>query len=169
MGKKYPSFSIDFKNKKYSESEKFTSVAKAYNSEHFIYEVDENMIEYVDIMLSACDEPFGDMAALPTYLLSLNSSKMIKVALSGDGSDEYMYGYSYHGFKNQSMNIFESKLLHSLIKLIPILHLNNFRYYLELSLMIIQIQKNLYQMLFQRIIKNSKYSTKKELFKLCAI
>ena len=48
------------------------------------------MLEYLDIMLSACDEPFGDAAALPTYLLSLNSSKMIKVALSGDGSDEYM-------------------------------------------------------------------------------
>jgi len=45
-------------------------------------------------MLDHTDEPFGDSASIPTFLLSQNiHNQGIKVALSGEGSDESFLGY----------------------------------------------------------------------------
>ncbi|MCM1415712.1 MAG: asparagine synthase (glutamine-hydrolyzing) [bacterium] len=42
------------------------------------------------------DEPYDDLTALPTYLLSKWAVKEVKVALSGDGNDELFGGYTAH-------------------------------------------------------------------------
>jgi asparagine synthase (glutamine-hydrolysing) len=39
------------------------------------------------------DEPMGDPAIFPTYLLSTFTRRHVKVALGGDGSDELLMGY----------------------------------------------------------------------------
>ena len=54
----------------------------------------KEFIETIDTMLDHTDEPFADSAAIPTYLLSQFIHKQgIKVALSGEGSDESFLGY----------------------------------------------------------------------------
>ena len=42
------------------------------------------------------DEPFADMAAIPTWLVSELASKQVKVVVCGEGGDELFAGYKRH-------------------------------------------------------------------------
>ncbi|MDQ3187344.1 MAG: asparagine synthase (glutamine-hydrolyzing) [Pseudomonadota bacterium] len=42
------------------------------------------------------DEPLGDAIVIPTYLLSREARKSVKVVLTGEGADETMAGYTFH-------------------------------------------------------------------------
>ena len=44
-------------------------------------------------MTSRLDEPLGDPAILPTFLLSEAARRDVKVILSGEGADELFGGY----------------------------------------------------------------------------
>lgn len=79
----------------YSELPYAKIVAKHINSNHHELIISKNdFIETIDKMLEHTDEPFGDSASIPTYLLSQYIHKQgIKVALSGEGSDESFLGY----------------------------------------------------------------------------
>ena len=79
----------------YSELDYAKIVAKHISSNHHELIINKNdFIETIDLMLEHTDEPFGDSASIPTYLLSKYiNSKGIKVALSGEGSDESFLGY----------------------------------------------------------------------------
>ena len=159
LDKKLPSFSIDFNNQNFSESYKFKKVAKMFNTEHHVYKVDTNLIENINDVLMGCDEPFGDMAALPTYLLCLNSSKKIKVALSGDGADEIMYGYNYNNSTYIKDRFYENRYIHELVKLIPL------NYPLVYSLLHHTKEKNgkpknLYQIISNKILNGENFEEK---------
>ncbi|RDX35491.1 asparagine synthase (glutamine-hydrolyzing) [Arcobacter sp. HD9-500m-PIT-SAG03] len=79
----------------YSELSYAKKVSKYINSNHA--EVIINKKEYletINAMLYHSDEPLGDSACIPLYLLSKKiSSDGYKVALSGEGSDENFLGY----------------------------------------------------------------------------
>lgn len=52
--------------------------------------------EWIDRIQGWYDEPFGDMSAIPTHLVSRFSREKIVVALSGDGGDELFGGYRWY-------------------------------------------------------------------------
>jgi len=79
----------------YSELPYAKTVANHIDSNHHELLINKfDFLETIDKMIEHTDEPFGDSASIPTYLLSQYIHKNgIKVALSGEGSDESFLGY----------------------------------------------------------------------------
>ena len=96
LGKKVPHFTVGYKNQGdyYDESFNASKLAKHFGFEHNKLYLDEKKIDpIIDDILLSCDEPFGDSSAIPSYMIAKETSKHIKVALSGDGGDEIFGGY----------------------------------------------------------------------------
>lgn len=79
------------------------------------------------------DEPQGDAIALPTFLLSREASKKVKVALTGEGADEILGGYIFHKVLNQiqlykkiTPKFFRKGFINPLVKIVPPTVLNKF-------------------------------------------
>jgi len=52
-----------------------------------------DIISAIPPALESLDEPFGDSSALPAFVVSRETARDVKVALSGDGGDELFAGY----------------------------------------------------------------------------
>ncbi len=52
-------------------------------------------------MLASIDEPIGDAACLPTFLLAQLATADVKVVQSGEGADELFGGYDYYRHQRQ--------------------------------------------------------------------
>lgn len=91
-------FSIGFKNEPYFDETKYSNlVAQKYKTDHTVFSLtNDDLIENLFKMLDYMEEPFADSSSLPFYVLSSKTSKMVKVALSGDGADEIFGGYNKH-------------------------------------------------------------------------
>ena len=83
----------------YDETERARRVAAMYGTEHHEFRIRQrDMLDVLPEVLDALDEPFADSSAIPTYLVSRETRRHVKVALSGDGGDELFAGYrSYLG------------------------------------------------------------------------
>ena len=97
--------SIGFDLSAYDESYYAEKVAKYYHCDHATTSVSVNDLSLVDKIVDIYDEPFADNSAIPTYILSQATNKYVKVALSGDGADELLFGY-----RNHQMFLFEERL-----------------------------------------------------------
>lgn len=98
--KKIKTFSIGFEEKRFDETYYADLVAKQYNTEHYKFIVKPDALKDIDSLIWHYNEPFADASMLPTYYLSRETRKYVKVALSGDAGDENFAGYlRYLGFK----------------------------------------------------------------------
>ena len=69
-------------------------VARFHGTEHREFALGaRDVLEAIPGVLDSFDEPFADSSALPTYIVSRETAKSVKVALSGDGGDELFAGY----------------------------------------------------------------------------
>ena len=93
-------FSIGFKDAAmFDETRYAREVATLYQTDHHEFKLMESdMIDVLDNVMGAFDEPFADSSAIPTYIVSKYTRQHVTVALSGDGGDELFAGYrSYLG------------------------------------------------------------------------
>ena len=88
-------FSIGYKNDAmFDETIYAKEVAILHNTDHTEIKLDyKDVLSVIPDVLDFMDEPFGDSSALPTYIVSRETKKHVKVALSGDGADEVFGGY----------------------------------------------------------------------------
>jgi len=97
---KINTFSIGYnEHKNYCELNYAEKASKHVKSNHHQFTIDKNdFLSTIDSFINIMDEPFADSASIPTYLLSkFTHQHNIKVALSGEGSDEIFLGYDlYH-------------------------------------------------------------------------
>lgn len=95
---KLKTFTIGFKDNPYYDETKFANIiAEKYKTEHTVFSLsNHDLYENLFEMLDYIDEPFADSSALAFYILSKQTSKHVKVALSGDGADELLGGYRKH-------------------------------------------------------------------------
>lgn len=78
-----------------NELDKAKSVAKYFNTHHNELHISADDIPAImETLVQHHDEPFGDAANIPLYLLSKEIKGSIKVVLQGDGGDEIFGGYS---------------------------------------------------------------------------
>lgn len=78
----------------YNELQDARLVAEALGTEH--HELQVGHVDLVSILRTLVyhyDEPFGDAAGFPIYLLSRFAREHVKVILAGDGGDEIFGGY----------------------------------------------------------------------------
>lgn len=86
-------------------------VAERYRTDHTELLVSDRVEDVVEEVLGYFDEPFGDSSAIPTYLVSREARKFVKVILTEDGGDELFAGYgSYIDQKYQIGNRIGTKL-----------------------------------------------------------
>ena len=93
-------------------------VAKKYNTNHTIGEVQPNVQEIIKDIACSFDEPFADPSTIPSYYLYQIARQNVTVALSGLGGDEVFGGYErYIGFKLSSIyNYFPPYLRKSILQ-----------------------------------------------------
>jgi asparagine synthase (glutamine-hydrolysing) len=86
-------FSIGFTEAAFDETKYARMVAEQYKTDHHEIIVKPDSVSMVDRIVDSFDEPFADPSAIPTYYLCEFAAKQVKVALSGDGGDEFFNGY----------------------------------------------------------------------------
>ena len=78
----------------YNELSDAKRVADFLGTEHHEFRVDHlDMIGTLQKLVYQYDEPFGDAANFPVYLISEFARKHVKVVLAGEGGDELFGGY----------------------------------------------------------------------------
>ena len=86
----HPGHSID-------ESEAAAVVARHLGCEHIVAPLlEEEVLHWLPEIAACYDEPFADIAAIPTWFASRLAGASVKVVLCGEGGDELFCGYKRH-------------------------------------------------------------------------
>jgi asparagine synthase (glutamine-hydrolysing) len=86
-------FTVGFDDARYDERAYARAVARRYGTVHEELAIDEDLADTLPRLARAYDEPLGDEAAFPTFLICEQARKHVTVALTGDGGDESFAGY----------------------------------------------------------------------------
>src|SRR6266516_1537141 len=86
-------FTVGFGHDRYDERSYARAVAERYATEHEEIVVEPDLDELLPRLAQAYDEPLGDEAALPQFVVSELARRHVTVALAGDGGDEGFAGY----------------------------------------------------------------------------
>jgi asparagine synthase (glutamine-hydrolysing) len=86
-------FTVGFGDQRYDERRYARAVAQRYGTVHEELEIAEDVAATLPRLAAAFDEPLGDEAAFPTFLIAEQARRHVTVALAGDGGDEAFAGY----------------------------------------------------------------------------
>jgi asparagine synthase (glutamine-hydrolysing) len=88
-------YTIGYKDMPLFDETRFAREVARFNhtDHHEILLTSRDIRNVIPEVLESFDEPFSDSSAVPTYIVSRETKKHVKVALSGDGGDELFAGY----------------------------------------------------------------------------
>ncbi len=86
-------FTVGFADARYDERAHARAVAERFGTRHQELELVEDVAATLPRLARAFDEPLGDEAALPLFLVCDQARRHVTVALTGDGGDEAFAGY----------------------------------------------------------------------------
>jgi len=86
-------FTVSFGETRYDEREYARVVAERYGTLHEEVIIESDVADVLPRLAEAFDEPLGDDAALPLYVMCEQARRHLTVALTGDGGDEAFAGY----------------------------------------------------------------------------
>ena len=86
-------FTVGFSDEAYDEREHARAVAERWSTRHTEVLLEPDAAATLPRLAAAFDEPLGDEAALPLFLICEAARREVTVALVGDGGDESFAGY----------------------------------------------------------------------------
>ena len=86
-------FTVGVADAGYDERQYARAVAERYGTVHEELELEDDIAATLPRLAASYDEPLGDEAAFPTFLISEQARRHVTVALAGDGGDEAFGGY----------------------------------------------------------------------------
>jgi asparagine synthase (glutamine-hydrolysing) len=86
-------FSMGFPEDQFSELPFAREVAERFGCDHHEFMMPDEGIDLLPKLVWHYGEPFADASALPSFYLSQETRRHVKVALCGDGGDELFAGY----------------------------------------------------------------------------
>ncbi len=90
-------FTVGFDNEKYSEVDFAAKTSEIIEKEHFSHIISkEEYFEAVPKVQYHMDEPLADPSCIGLYFVSKIASEKVKVAMSGEGADEFFGGYNIY-------------------------------------------------------------------------
>ena len=98
-------FTVGVRDPRYDERSAARIAAKAFGTAHEELVVEPDPVELVSRLTSFLDEPLGDEAILPTFLISEVARRHVTVALTGDGGDESFAGYERYAAMGMARRI----------------------------------------------------------------
>lgn len=102
---KVETVSIGFAEDDYNELPYAKKISELFGCQYNEFVVQPDVKSIIPTLIGHFDEPFADPSFIPTYYVSKATRKKVTVALSGDGGDETLAGYSRH-----SLELLEHKL-----------------------------------------------------------
>lgn len=118
-------FSIGFEDQSYNELEYARVIAERFNTVHYEEIVKPDAIKLTSEIIRYFDEPFADVSAFSTYLVSNLAKKHVTVVLSGDGGDELLAGYDWYIASNMDRYyrklpyVLRNKVIYPAIQMLP--------------------------------------------------
>jgi asparagine synthase (glutamine-hydrolysing) len=112
-------FSVSIKDSEYDESFWFSQVVEKYKTNHKTEIIPKDIsLNIVNDSINLFDEPYADPSTVPSYIIYKTISNYYKVAISGDGGDELLGGYTriYNSLNRKKLN---ENLLKFLFKIFP--------------------------------------------------
>jgi asparagine synthase (glutamine-hydrolysing) len=92
-------FSVTFTGEaQYDESPYSRQVARHIDSEHTEIDIQADFLGILPNVVKHFDEPFAISSALAVYMMARETSRYVKVVLTGDGGDEVFAGYPWRHF-----------------------------------------------------------------------
>lgn len=86
-------FSMDFREKSFSEGRYAKKVADQYKSDHHVMTASPDVVHLLQSLIWYADDPLADSSMIPVFLISEFAKKYVTMVLTGDGGDEVFAGY----------------------------------------------------------------------------
>ena len=112
-------FSVSIKDSEYDESFWFNQVVEKYKTNHKTEILPKNIsLDIINDSINLFDEPYADPSTVPSYIIYKTIANYYKVAISGQGGDELLGGYTriYNSINRKKLN---ENILKFLFKIFP--------------------------------------------------
>jgi asparagine synthase (glutamine-hydrolysing) len=131
---KIKTFTVGLSYEKYNEAVLARKLAERYDTDHTEIIIEpKDLVKVIDRLIDYCGEPFADSSLIPSYYICQSISASVKVALSGDGGDEFFGGYFDYGYAYRADNYLQATANQSVIRQTIGLNLNKICYRFGLS------------------------------------
>ncbi len=94
-GRPVATHTIGFGEREVSEAPIAREIAAYLGANHHEFVVEPHAADVLEKIAWHCDEPLADSSALPTWYVCQMTRQSVTVALSGDGGDEALGGYTF--------------------------------------------------------------------------